>query len=306
VSYLTPILTLDPDECVDLSGTPTFMVAQGLDGGEFELQIKDGSGRPIELLPAASEPASQPASEPADAKSVVLRFREASLAYTGVDIYESENGVELAAEGKIHFTLPQAIIHQPGIYLGEAAVSQGGKKTAIQQMILSVERSLFGNSTYTVSATDGPPTLREVWLNLQDSSVRNIWTGGVEFAAEDIVEAILAPIREYNESPPNVGVYTTRDFPWRYYWMQGVIGYLCERAAHNYRRTKRQLSGGGMAEDTRNKDRDYQDAADRKLKEWRDFMRMQKLRHSRDEMWGGMAGNGIGRPGWGWGWGFNG
>lgn len=298
MSYVTPLKTLDPDGCVTLSGTTTFMLEQGLDGAVIEWQLLDDLGRPIAVETPASELASEPSSEPAEPLSVTLRFREASTDTSNTRIYESTSGIETDANGIIRFTPPLEVVHQPGVYLISAAIMKDGKRTSIRPGIISVERSLFPDPVYTTDLRDGPPTLREVWLWLQDSTKKNLWLGQSEFAAEDIVDAIIDPVREYNEHPPELTHYTTKNFPWRRAWMRAVCGYLLERAANNYRRTTRKITGGGLAEDVRNKEREYMAAAERLIQEWKAFFRTQKIRASRDEFWGGLAGNGIGSSAW--------
>jgi hypothetical protein len=151
----------------------------------------------------------------------------------------------------------------------------GGALT-VDQGLLSVERSLF-TADYGVN---GPPTLQEIRLELRDTEPNiNRLLQNVEYDDAEILRAIVKPVEEWNHSPPSLNgyVYDTHTFPFRHFWMQGIKGYLLSFAAHWYRRNRLAYQAAGVSVDDMNKEREYLEASELLISEYRTWLKHKKV-----------------------------
>jgi hypothetical protein len=108
-------------------------------------------------------------------------------------------------------------------------------------------------------------TIAEVRLAIRDRCREdNSLLDSVEFSDTEIAWAIRRPVEYWNEIPPPLRpIYTAATFPYRYNWVNGVIGELMVMAAHNYERNRLQYAAANLSVDDKDKAAYYLQAADR-------------------------------------------
>lgn len=302
------------DGCDIVGRIKALTIPRGL-AGVLEWQFTNDRGQPISLTDclaacdpqssssessessAASEDAEvectaeQSPSVPADALTscpdgtcaptcgAVVRASEAAGTLPS-EIYECPLTVVDAATGTVRWRVPKTISDMPAVYAVEWAVNDPcGRPILINQSFLIVESGLFGLNTMS-SARVGPPTIDEIRLVMRDSGPEdNPLLEDVEFSDSEIMYALVRPIRQFHELPPplRVHVFNTKRFPWREHWIKAAVGHLYQAAAAFYRRNRLKHSSGGMNLDDRNKETEYNNAADRMLGEWLNFVQQKKV-----------------------------
>jgi hypothetical protein len=154
-------------------------------------------------------------------------------------------------------TLPASLTERAGIYELHWAVMRDGRAVGVSQAMLSVERSLFPSRRRTLREPGGSLTLGEIRLAIMDDPASNLLLDDVEFTDAQILQAIAAPVRKWNEEPPPIRRFSTRDFPFRGAWLVGVRGELHEMAATGYRRNFLPATAGGVSVPDKGKEREY-------------------------------------------------
>lgn len=125
----------------------------------------------------------------------------------------------------------------------------------------------------------GPPSLAEVRLHLRDYPENNMLLDEYEFDESEIALAIVRPIEYFNERPPPLSQrYSTTDFPYRYYWLEGICWQLFLSAANWYRRNRMPYQAGGLAVDDTNKEKEYLQAAQIYGQSYQDWVKLEKVR----------------------------
>lgn len=128
------------------------------------------------------------------------------------------------------------------------------------------------------SGPNSPLTIAEVRLAIRDKCREdNFLLDNVEFTDTEIAWAIRRPIEYWNEVPPPLRPgYTVGTFPYRYYWLYGIIGELLSIATTGLARNTQVYSAAGLSFDEKARVTLYRDAADKYLKEYREWVRVQK------------------------------
>jgi hypothetical protein len=204
-------------------------------------------------------------SEPADrhpAGTVKIRVKDwlgEGVQVSTNPIWESYGEPMHPSKGLVRADLSADMVEHAGIYeVNWAILNEQGHPVVVNRSIMSVERSLFPSDLTTLYKNHGPPTLQEVRMLLMDSSANeNLLLDDIEFKDEQIMLAMTKPIQTWNETPPPIEVYTTRNFPFRGAWAKGVAAELHLMAANHYRRNRLQHSAGGVTVDDKNKEREY-------------------------------------------------
>lgn len=162
--------------------------------------------------------------------------------------------------GLICFDIPEAVRRRPGVYQAEIiVVDLDGKPYVRDTTLLSVEPS-------AIASRSGPITIGQIRLRLRDWAVENTAFDQVEFKDAEILEAIIEPIRIWNETPPNVSSYTPSNFPMHALWLDGATAFLLRIAATWYMRNSQQLNyGDGKTVDDRNKFSQYAQLAEARM-----------------------------------------
>lgn len=294
------------DGCPVLTRLKAFFVDQGV-CATLEHVFRDRvTGLPANLSGWLTAHQSMSASVSALAPAGTVKLRVKEFLGSGYDatrnpVWEQWGEAQDPAGGVLRAQLTPDMVEHAGIYdLNWAVVDERGRPVAVDRGLLSVERSLFPVFADTLARNLGPPTLQEVRMGLRDSSAHE---GGnmfddVEFGGEEIALALAEPVRLWNESPPPIERYTTRDFPYRGAWLSGVKGQLHLQAANFYRRARMATQGGGVQLDDRNKEREYLQEGQRLWQEYTSWMLTKKVEHNLRRFSGAAPSPYAGRSGW--------
>jgi hypothetical protein len=118
----------------------------------------------------------------------------------------------------------------------------------------------------------------EIRLQARDFPEANNLLSAVEYSDNEIIFSITRPIQEFNEvSPPLTAYYSGSSFPWRYQWLNAILGNLMRIAADHYRRNRLPSQHGGLTVDDKNKDNPYWEIAQQLLSDWRLWMLQKKI-----------------------------
>lgn len=175
-------------------------------------------------------------------------------------------------EGTVTVDLPPAITELSSIYYLDWALTLNGRRVLINQTLCSVEGSNF--AVNAGEARKGSLTIQEVRMALIDTcAADNHLLNATEFSNSDIVEAIISPLRLWNETAPFIDfVADSRTFPFRENWRNATIALLLRRMATNYMRNRLPSSGGGLSVDDKNKYAPYLQLSQMMFDEWRQFV----------------------------------
>lgn len=242
---------------------------------EWQLRKQDGSAVDLSAcFPGAenSESSVSVGKDPAEA----VKARFADCDGTG-SILQIAGIVSDAEAGKIRFAVPQGIYDSAGIYVMSMAILQqvGDVQSPIfiDNGLLSIEGTLWGNTTQGTQ----PPTLGEIRMHLRDTPIENDLLADVEFDSQEIIGAITRPVRQWNETPPPVAPFTCRTFPFRYHWLQAVVGELLRTSAHHYMRNNLKMNHAGLTGNFKDKFEEYMGVANQYTAEWKDFIIEKKI-----------------------------
>lgn len=271
------------DDCPILTRLKAFLVDQGVQA-MIEHTFRDRTGNPVDLSqwladPESDSSASVSTSPPAG--TVKLRIKE----WLGVGSSSTSRFMDAWGEavdpdtGVVRVQLSPTMVENAGIYeMNWAILDEVGRAVCIDRGILSIEKSLFPLSEATMIKDLGPPTIQEVRMRLMDSmGSENLLLQDIEFKDEQILLAMSEPVRLWNESPPPIGLYTTRTFPFRGAWISGVLAQLHMTAATHYRRNRLAHAAGGIAVDDKNKEQEYLREGQRLWDEYRNWLLTKKV-----------------------------
>jgi len=242
-------------------------------------------GQPVDLT---SEVRTEPAAEaqfttrPVSGGDVKVRLA-AKIDFTmGTPAFCVDGKVVDGTTDCVEFTLESTHTSTPGAYLAEV-----GQFVRDDVLVYSWPCYVIVEpSIYQSLSGAGPLTLAEIRLSIQDMENGEVsLLDNVEFTDVHIVHAMRRAIDLWNETAPQIQNYTAMDFPYRYHWTVGTIGFLLDSAAARYRRDRLAYSAGGVSIDDQNKSQEYQAIADAKLAEYRQWMMREKLRLNMDAIW---------------------
>ena len=256
---------LTHDDCPIVTKQRTLVAPKGR-CSTLSWVMKDEDGDPLDLTDALTG---------GDPGQIIARFRLVGACTT--EISQIIGVVTAPQTGEIYITLTDAMVQEAGIYEFSIAITDNGTDgnvIAIDQGYLFVERSLFGDVTNPGS---GPLSISDIRLDLRDTMIENNLIGDVEYDDTEIIHAIIDPIREWNEAPPNVAMFTTQNFPFHNAWKDATVARLLRVAAHWYRRNKLQVNHGGMQDNDRDKDNPYMQASLVLQERWDLFVRNKKI-----------------------------
>ena len=255
------------------NGTPLTTRLQAVQLKQKQLAIIDwtfqtAEGRPVDLTDlAAVDPTQQ----------IVFRLKEYSDSGTVTDIPVT---ITDAPVGKVQATLTASHTATPGIYFGEfvlQSINSPGSDTPTTDlysnlMYVNINRTTSGDSS-------GPPTIAEIRLHLRDSHAGESYLlNRLRFDDAEIAAAITRPIDYFNEVLPNLGYrFNTQNFPWRYFWMDAIVANLFLMVAEQFRANALNVTAGGLAVNDQGKEQPYEAAADRRMVEWRTWVRGKKV-----------------------------
>lgn len=195
-------------------------------------------------------------------------------------------------DGCVDLELPPEVVAFSGISKIEfALLDVDGNVIFTNNIYLIVNRGQWG-APGSLTNMAGPPSVAEIKLHLRDSDpADNLWLGIEEFDLAEIAACIERPILYWNESQPPINVaYTTATFPYRYYWLEGIIACLYKLAAKHYTRVHLPYQQqGGLMIDDKNKAKEYQAIAESSWNEFKDWVLRKKVEIN---AWGAVQGVG--------------
>lgn len=251
------------DRCPVMTRVKAFVVSQGTSVC-LENTFRDAVGNPIDLVAALGVNAESLSDSLStnDGGSIKLRVKEAlgvGSSSTTNPIWEVTGTIIDGPNGVVRASIGTDITEHPGIYLlSWGVIDDDGNLILVHDGLLSVDRSLFAQDMLTIQRGLGPPTLGEIRGALLDSGpADNLLLKDIEFSTEQILHAIVFPIDYFNTTPPPIGFYTTRTFPFRAPWLQGIKAQLFLAASHSFRRNHLPYDAGGVHIDDKAKEKDY-------------------------------------------------
>jgi hypothetical protein len=186
-----------------------------------------------------------------------------------------------AASGTIEMSFAVAELPLVGLWLGEFTV-----KTSAAVPVKRFSCYVEITPTLTSVQTNGPLTIAEIRMAMRDRcGDDNFMLDAVEFSDAEIIACIRRPIDWWNESvPTGFDTYSPTTFPYRYHWLNGVIGELLRISGYNLMRNRLPLSGGGIQADDKARGADYIQLGDKLVKEWQGWARA-KVRQINAAQW---------------------
>ncbi len=267
--------------------------------------MRDPNGVPVDLsqcLCAAESSESSISDESAAACAcpykMVFRLSEYLSGPGGTDYPVAL--VTDGADGAVQVELTPEDTTCPGVYFGQFALIEcsedpdaepTGDTTVLfsNHMYVIVGRNLW-NNRMNVAGPAGPPSLAEVRMHLRDTDPsESFLLDNLAFSDEEIAHATILPVQYWNEIPPPIGTFTTTSFPFRYHWLMGIAGYLFLSAAEQQRRNNLQYSAGGVQIDDQHREPNYEQAAQRRLEEFKQFVKRKKAEINLEGAYGGIG-----------------
>jgi len=270
------------DHCPILTRIKAFIVDQGIPA-TLEHIFRDRQGNPIDISNYTNTPNDPDRDPPPHPPEGIVVLRVKDWLGVGMDdiynpVWEIQGTYIDINNGVVQAKLELDIVQASGIYeLSWGIRDRYGDLVYVNNGILSVERSMY-TDIFLVKNRFGPPTLNEIRMWMMDSAPsENYLLDEIEFSDEQILLAITEPVRLWNETPPPIRRYNTRNFPYMHHWAIGILGELYEMAAHHYRRNFLQTSGGGVAVADKAKEKDYLAEALRLKQEYKSWLINKKL-----------------------------
>lgn len=213
---------------------------------------------------------------------------------------EFDATVKDATNGVVEVCLPKEAVNCPGIYFGAFAVvnqEEGPNNSGeccdnvifSNHVYVNIGRNLFAQRLCCSTAL-GPPSIAEIRLFLRDTGgEESFLLDNLAYSDEEILHAMSLPVQMWNEIPPPIHTYSTQNFPFRYHWLIATTGYLFMAAAEQYRRNNLTYSAGGVQVNDQDKEPNYEQAAHRRLEEYREFVRRKKASMNLEMGYGGVG-----------------
>jgi hypothetical protein len=261
--------------CEVFTKLPSYVVSKG-QTATIEHQLRNSAGEPIDITNCMAPDIED------NAGQVIFRFQEASG--QSEEIHQIVGYVEDLASGVIRVDLNTPLTSESCIHKVSIGVTNSfGHLVFTNSAMLLVERSLFGNFN---TASIGPMTREEIRLALRDVMAENDLTDDVDFDDIEIIHAMVRPVMEWNEQPPNVWYYKTCTFPFREHWTRSTCAQLLRIAAAWFERNKMLTAAGGVHQNDRERAKDYLSIANMLQSEWMRWMRRQKTTMNMEQAYG--------------------
>ena len=275
---------------------------RGQQKATIEYTMRDRAGVPVDLRPCLCLPYGEEENLPGDDEDCPCEHK---LVFRLCE-YLSGGGIEFpvrlvdAENGKVAVDLAAEDTTTPGVYFGEFAMIEcdadvSNNPTCDTTVVFSnklyvlIGRNLW-NNRMNCEGPAGPPSISEIRLHLRDTQADESYLlDNVAFSDEEIAQAVYLPVQYWNEIPPPIGTHTTNSFPYRYHWLMAIAGYLFLTVAEQQRRNNLSYSAGGVQVNDQNREPNYEQAAQRRLDEWRAFVVRKKAEINLSNAWGSVG-----------------
>lgn len=201
-----------------------------------------------------------------DVSKIVARYREATLRES--QIYEVDGLVLDTSTGLVRVIVPPQISADAGIYTVEFGLLDAADCLIFTNVIfLYNETSGWGSV-----GRPGPPAIDDIRLSLRDNDpYDNLLLDNFDFDLAELCHAVLRTVQFWNDQPPPVAsaMATTKTFPFRDIWLEGIQYYLFRVAEEHYRRNVLKHVAGGTQIDDKNRWREYRQAWNDRFAEFR-------------------------------------
>lgn len=135
--------------------------------------------------------------------------------------------------------------------------------------------------------SNDPISISDVRMALMDYSPEaNTLLDDLEFSDVQIISAMKRPIREWNETPPDIKTYNFNNFPFQEAWLKATCSYLLEAAAHRYNRNAIPHNASGLSMDPNDKGNLYLNTAMALRQEWKAWIAAKKTEMNMMSCWG--------------------
>lgn len=216
----------------------------------------------------------------------IIAYREA----TGVlsDVWIDTATIVDAENGIIEFIIPPEVRKVAAVYNAEAAIIDGDDQ---QNLYLNNSFYVYNEPTHWTDKHYTLPTIETVRLTIRDSDfVENELINNFEYDVAELAYAVTRTVQFWNEIPPPVCLFTTRDFPFLNIWLTGIQLFLFEIIEEHYRRNFFPHSTSGFAVDDKNKFRIYHEAWQTRFQVFRSDVMRQKVRMNAEMAEGTLTG----------------
>lgn len=249
-------------------------------------QMHDKDGLPVNMSACSEIP-----------MKVVLRLRDQIALSNTSPILEVEANITDAPNGQVEAELTKNMVGIPGIFYGEMALINIPAQEANQPCVVFsntfyviINRSAFDSRTN--GRNGGPPSMAEIRLHLRDSAPNESYLlENLMFDDAEIALAIGRPVMYWNEIPPPIRTFTTKNFPFRYHWLEGICANLFFMVAEQFRRNQLSYSAGGIQVDDQNKESSYERAGQARWQAYREWVRATKASINLEGCYGEVTSN---------------
>jgi len=282
------------------------IVAEGGAPTTVVYQIREANGTPVNLTSLFDR--ERPGGED-DPNGLFLRFAVADNTWVAKTTEQAT--ILDAKSGQVQFELPDYVYDIPCIYTFHLAVGEkrtwleSGQPTYIApgKGVVLVEWTPFVRHNDRCPLRHRVvPAVEDIRRKLDDFLGKNDLMAQVEYSADDIVNAMILPVRIFNEMPPRLSrfQYSLMTFPYYEYWVLGTAAELLRLSVVHYVRNKLLSSHGGLTGDEKGRDREYMQLAQMYRDEFREWARFKKheLNFSAGQGWGTLHSDYIFRQNW--------
>lgn len=224
-------------------------------------QMRNKAGEPIDIY-----------NEVTSGGQIIARFHDAYGVSS--EIHQIIGSAYDPRSGIVDIQTTGELVGDAGLFDMEIGITDGdGRLMYTNSGYLSVERGLFGNT----ESLSGPVTINELRDHLDDYAISNDFLGVAEFADVDLVRAVLKPVQEWNEMPPDICSFNAANFPFRAHLLDAAVAHLLLKAAIWCERNRVQLQAGGINFDDKAKGGNYVALARELRERWIEFVRTKKI-----------------------------
>lgn len=259
-------------ECVMSSQSQTVLlpVLKTIEGAfrEWNIWLKENPGEsssPVDLR---------------DALHAFLVVKESSR--SSVVFLTTELQIVNPAEGLLRLTLLPTDMSKPGLWWGAIQIFN-----PLGYLVDQVQCRVMVTRSATSVSDNAPLTVEEVRDFLMDRCPEdNRLLMAEQFTDDQIINAMVHPIEEWNDTAPCIGTFTTVTFPWNRPHLLGTASWLMQTAAINQIRNNATYQAGNTTVNDSDKGPVFLQIADKLGGEWKAWLVAKKRELNIRQGWG--------------------